>query len=67
MEDESIDELSSQEQVSKNDESCLDINEVPKMSWLLQVVLNNLGVSPNVSTVIICIIISLHRYLQILH
>lgn len=56
IEDEEIDELT--EQIPENDDSIIcdqskDVNKILKVSWLLQVVLNHLGVSWNDSKVTI--------------
>lgn len=55
IEDEEIDELACPEQSNDNEDlmartEMLDLNETPKMSWLLQVVLKNLGVITSDST-----------------
>lgn len=52
IEDEEIEELAFQERISESDDrddavtrsQLCDVKEVPKISWLLSVVLNNLGV-----------------------
>lgn len=53
IEDEEIDEL---ESISDSEDAVIgsqltDVKEVPRISWLLQVVLNNLGVPQRVTTV----------------
>lgn len=58
IEDEEIDEFDLEEQTTETEDlvigtQSVDINAVPKISWLLQVVLSNLGVTLNDSSVMI--------------
>lgn len=56
IEDEEIEESASQDKLSESDDAVIssqlvDVKEVPKMSWLLQVVLTNLRVNVYGTTV----------------
>lgn len=58
IEDEEIDDFDLQEQITESEDlvtatQSVDINATPKISWLLQVVLRNLGVTVNDSSVTI--------------
>lgn len=73
IEDEEIEELAFQERISESDDredsvirsQLCDVKEVPKISWLLLVVLNNLGVSVSDSTVRNCFLFIPCRFLII--